>query len=106
MLDRDEDMCISGKRSPLLAKYKVGFSNDGIIKALDIKLYTNAGCTPDVSPSVSYELIAGRKDIGMSPVPLCLQTKHPLTLHRETQNIPKMQKTNHNTLIPKYSTNP
>ena len=58
VLDRDEDMCISGKRSPVLAKYKVGFSNDGIIKALDIKLYTNAGCTPDVSPSVSYELIA------------------------------------------------
>ena len=58
ILDRDEDMSITGKRSPLLAKYKVGFSNDGIIKALDIKLYTNAGCTPDVSTSVSYELIA------------------------------------------------
>lgn len=56
VLDRDEDMLITGKRTPLLAKYKVGFASDGIIKALDVQLYTNAGCATDISESVSWTL--------------------------------------------------
>jgi xanthine dehydrogenase molybdopterin-binding subunit B len=36
MLDRDEDMLMTGHRNPYYAKYKVGFNNDGIIKAVDI----------------------------------------------------------------------
>eukprot|EP00094_Tigriopus_californicus_P013136 TCALIF_12703-PA protein Name:"Similar to XDH Xanthine dehydrogenase/oxidase (Gallus gallus)" AED:0.07 eAED:0.07 QI:278/0.8/0.66/1/1/1/6/364/1546 len=52
MLDRDEDMVMSGHRHPFLAKYKVGFNNDGTIKALDLDLYNNAGYTMDLSFSV------------------------------------------------------
>eukprot|EP00095_Tigriopus_kingsejongensis_P011121 snap_masked-scaffold645_size120276-processed-gene-0.3 protein:Tk11121 transcript:snap_masked-scaffold645_size120276-processed-gene-0.3-mRNA-1 annotation:"xanthine dehydrogenase oxidase-like" len=52
MLDRDEDMLMSGHRHPFLARYKVGFSQDGTIKALDLELYNNAGHTMDLSFSV------------------------------------------------------
>lgn len=36
MLDRDEDMLMTGHRNPFYAKYKVGFNNDGLIKAVDV----------------------------------------------------------------------
>ncbi|XP_078351392.1 xanthine dehydrogenase/oxidase-like [Oculina patagonica] len=51
-LDRDEDMISTGMRSPYLAKYKLGFSLNGKIKALDIKLYSNAGNSVDASKFV------------------------------------------------------
>ncbi|XP_070578245.1 xanthine dehydrogenase/oxidase-like [Ptychodera flava] len=49
MLDRDIDMSSTGTRHPLLVKYKVGCSNNGRIKALDIKMYLNVGCFNIVS---------------------------------------------------------
>jgi xanthine dehydrogenase molybdopterin-binding subunit B len=36
MLDRDEDMLLTGHRNPFLGKFKIGFNNDGIIKAADV----------------------------------------------------------------------
>ncbi|XP_077994389.1 xanthine dehydrogenase/oxidase-like [Glandiceps talaboti] len=54
VLDRDLDMRITGGRHPILAKYKVGFSLDGRIKALDVNLYMNAGNTTDISIAVLY----------------------------------------------------
>ncbi|XP_014214853.1 xanthine dehydrogenase-like [Copidosoma floridanum] len=54
MLDRDEDMVMTGTRHPFLFKYKVGFTNDGLIKALEIHVYANGGCSMDLSiPAVS-----------------------------------------------------
>ena len=52
MLDRDEDILITGYRHPFLGKYKIGFSNDGIIQAAEIELYNNCGWTLDLSFSV------------------------------------------------------
>eukprot|EP00058_Branchiostoma_floridae_P025128 XP_002610618.1 hypothetical protein BRAFLDRAFT_202728 [Branchiostoma floridae] len=52
MLDRDEDMVITGTRHPFLAKYKVGFMSDGRVLALDISLYCNAGNSLDLSRGV------------------------------------------------------
>ncbi|KAM4627027.1 aldehyde oxidase 2-like isoform 1-T1 [Discoglossus pictus] len=49
ILERGEDMLITAGRHPLMAKYKVGFMNDGQIVAADVNFYTNAGCTPDES---------------------------------------------------------
>uniref|UniRef100_A0A8C9I0K8 aldehyde oxidase n=1 Tax=Piliocolobus tephrosceles TaxID=591936 RepID=A0A8C9I0K8_9PRIM len=43
VLDREEDMLITGGRHPLFGKYKVGFMNNGRIKALDIECYINGG---------------------------------------------------------------
>jgi len=50
--DRHTDMAITGGRHPFHIKYKVGFQNDGKVKALDINLYCNAGCTLDLSGGV------------------------------------------------------
>ena len=52
MLDRDEDMLISGTRHPFLGIYKVGFNNDGKIKAAKVDMYNNCGWSLDLSFSV------------------------------------------------------
>ncbi|CAG0889280.1 unnamed protein product [Darwinula stevensoni] len=54
VLDRDEDMLSSGGRHPFLGRYKVGFSPDGRILALDVTLYSNAGYSPDLSIGVMF----------------------------------------------------
>ncbi|KAK1313897.1 Xanthine dehydrogenase 1 [Acorus calamus] len=48
-LDRDIDMMITGQRHSFLAKYKVGFTNDGKLLALDLEIYNNAGNSLDLS---------------------------------------------------------
>lgn len=68
MLDRDEDMMITGTRHPFLFKYKVGFSNDGLIKVLEVHVYANAGCSWDLSGPVSLIIIKSLK--------LCKTTNH------------------------------
>ncbi|RDD36189.1 Xanthine dehydrogenase/oxidase [Trichoplax sp. H2] len=52
VLDRDVDMSITGTRHPYLFKYKVGFSNNGIINALRLRMYSNCGNSLDLSPGV------------------------------------------------------
>ncbi|XP_042789247.1 xanthine dehydrogenase/oxidase-like isoform X2 [Panthera leo] len=49
MLDRDEDMLITGGRHPFLARYKVGFMKTGRVVALKVEHYSNAGNTLDLS---------------------------------------------------------
>lgn len=56
MLDRDEDIMISGTRHPFLLKYKVGFDNTGMIKGVDAYIYNNAGYSQDLSSPVYYFL--------------------------------------------------
>ncbi|XP_042260124.1 xanthine dehydrogenase/oxidase isoform X3 [Thunnus maccoyii] len=52
MLDRDEDMLITGGRHPFFGKYKVGFLNSGKVVALDVSFYSNTGNSMDLSLSV------------------------------------------------------
>ncbi|XP_003473062.1 xanthine dehydrogenase/oxidase [Cavia porcellus] len=52
MLDRDEDMLITGGRHPFLARYKVGFMKDGKIVALEVDHFSNCGNTRDLSESI------------------------------------------------------
>ncbi|EDV24048.1 uncharacterized protein TRIADDRAFT_57138 [Trichoplax adhaerens] len=58
MIDRHVDMAIKGSRAPYLAKYKVGFNNDGHIQAIQIRMYSNSGYSRDLSLSVmNYSMI-------------------------------------------------
>ncbi|NP_001041597.1 aldehyde oxidase 2 [Canis lupus familiaris] len=57
VLDREDDMLITGGRHPLFGKYKVGFMNSGRIKALDIECFINGGCMLDDSEQVTEFLI-------------------------------------------------
>ncbi|XP_034034746.1 xanthine dehydrogenase/oxidase [Thalassophryne amazonica] len=52
MLDRDKDMLITGGRHPFYGKYKVGFLNSGKVVALDVRYYSNAGHSMDLSMAV------------------------------------------------------
>lgn len=51
-LDRDVDMMITGQRHSFLGKYKVGFTNEGKVLALDLEIYNNAGNSHDLSLAV------------------------------------------------------
>uniref|UniRef100_A0A3Q1IHC4 Xanthine dehydrogenase/oxidase n=1 Tax=Anabas testudineus TaxID=64144 RepID=A0A3Q1IHC4_ANATE len=57
ILDRGDDMLISGARHPVLGKYKVGFMNDGRILAADVQYYANAGNTVDESVLVAEKIV-------------------------------------------------
>ncbi|KAG7154629.1 Xanthine dehydrogenase/oxidase-like 2 [Homarus americanus] len=54
MLDRDEDMVITGGRHPFLCRWKVGFTTQGKFRALEVDIYNNAGCSLDLSVSVLH----------------------------------------------------
>ncbi|KAM6893047.1 aldehyde oxidase 6 [Lycodopsis pacificus] len=57
VLERGEDMLITGARHPVLGKYKVGFMNDGRIVAADLQYYANAGNTVDDSLLVTEKIL-------------------------------------------------
>lgn len=52
-LERDVDMQTSGGRHPFWSKYKVGFTEDGHIKALSVINYADAGWSFDISTAVT-----------------------------------------------------
>jgi xanthine dehydrogenase large subunit len=49
---KDDDMRYTGKRHPFKAFYKAGFSEGGRLTALDVKLFSNGGCSQDLSFAV------------------------------------------------------
>ncbi|CAL8288484.1 unnamed protein product [Lota lota] len=57
VLERGEDMLITGARHPVLGKYQVGFMKDGRITAADLQYYANAGNTVDESPLVVEKML-------------------------------------------------
>ncbi|XP_031414386.1 aldehyde oxidase 6 isoform X2 [Clupea harengus] len=57
VLERGEDMLITGARHPVLGQYKVGFMRDGQITAADVKYYTNAGNCVDESVLVIEKIL-------------------------------------------------
>ena len=52
VLDRHVDMAITGTRHAFMGKYKVGYSPEGKILALDMQLYNNAGNSLDLSHAI------------------------------------------------------
>ncbi|MEE6473682.1 hypothetical protein FKM82_010138 [Ascaphus truei] len=52
MLDRDEDMLLTGGRHPFLGRYKVGFTRSGKVTAVDVSYYGNAGNSQDLSHGI------------------------------------------------------
>jgi xanthine dehydrogenase large subunit len=49
---KDDDMRYTGKRHPFKIVYRAGFTNGGHITALDVQLYSNGGCSSDLSFAV------------------------------------------------------
>merc|ERR1719361_1713937 len=51
-IERDRDMWITGTRHPFLGRYRAGAGPDGKLRALDLKLYCNAGFSMDLTGPV------------------------------------------------------
>jgi len=49
---KDDDMRFTGKRHPFKIVYRAAFDPAGTILAYDARLYSNGGCTCDLSPSI------------------------------------------------------
>uniref|UniRef100_A0A182PWW4 xanthine dehydrogenase n=1 Tax=Anopheles epiroticus TaxID=199890 RepID=A0A182PWW4_9DIPT len=52
VLDRADDMSVTGTRHPFLVRYRVAVSNEGLLLAGEYKAYCNAGYSRDLSYSV------------------------------------------------------
>ncbi|XP_055712737.1 xanthine dehydrogenase [Phlebotomus papatasi] len=52
MLDRDEDMKMTGTRHPFYFKYQAGCTKEGQITAIMVSIYNNAGYSMDLSFSI------------------------------------------------------
>ena len=51
--NRDQDMMITGHRHPFFARFKVGFDSDGMLKALQVELWSDGGWSQDLSQAVT-----------------------------------------------------
>jgi xanthine dehydrogenase large subunit len=49
---KDDDMRYTGKRHPFQSRWSAGFDGSGLISAVSIELYANAGWACDVSPAI------------------------------------------------------
>lgn len=48
-LRREHDMVLSGKRHPFWGRYEVGFSDEGLLEAMTLELYSDGGFSSDLS---------------------------------------------------------
>lgn len=51
-LTKDDDMIMTGKRNPFENEYRVGFTSDGKISALEVKHFSDAGAYADLSTAI------------------------------------------------------
>ena len=52
VLDRDEDMSMTGHRHPFMATYRAKYTNQGKMIAWDVQFYNNGGNSLDLSQSI------------------------------------------------------
>ena len=52
-LNRDQDMMLTGKRHPFLARFQVGFDQQGVLLAVKAGLFSNGGWSLDLSQAVT-----------------------------------------------------
>jgi xanthine dehydrogenase large subunit len=51
-LAREQDMTLTGKRHALLGRYRIGFDGSGMLRALDLELFSDGGWSTDLSGAV------------------------------------------------------
>uniref|UniRef100_A0A0B7B2H5 FAD-binding PCMH-type domain-containing protein n=1 Tax=Arion vulgaris TaxID=1028688 RepID=A0A0B7B2H5_9EUPU len=55
-LDMATNMQVCGKRAPILAKYKIGFSNSGDVQVIDMDYYSDIGCTSTRKGEITHAM--------------------------------------------------
>ncbi|KAK4700783.1 hypothetical protein P7C70_g5458, partial [Phenoliferia sp. Uapishka_3] len=58
MLDRSEDIATTGQRHPCLAKWKIGFTKEGVLTSLKVAFFANGGHSLDLSAGVVDRALA------------------------------------------------
>ena len=53
VLNRHDDMRMTGKRHPYASSYKIGFTKDLKIKAFEVEFLQNSGAAADLSPAIA-----------------------------------------------------
>ncbi|MDH5492836.1 MAG: xanthine dehydrogenase molybdopterin binding subunit [Myxococcales bacterium] len=53
-LDRAQDMSVTGKRHPMLARYRVGFDEEGKLLGLGVELFADGGHSLDLSKPILW----------------------------------------------------
>ncbi len=56
-LPRHLDMVLTGKRHPFLAKFTAGFGGDGLLRGVELKLYSDGGWSADLSDPVLWRAL-------------------------------------------------
>jgi xanthine dehydrogenase large subunit len=56
-LPRHLDMALTGKRHPFLAKFTAGFDGDGVLRGVELKLYSDGGWSLDLSDPVLWRAL-------------------------------------------------
>ncbi len=56
-LDRQLDMTLTGKRHPFMARYEVGFDDEGALLALDLELFSDGGWSLDLSKPILFRAL-------------------------------------------------
>jgi xanthine dehydrogenase large subunit len=56
-LPRHLDMALTGKRHPFLAKFSAGFDDDGALRGMELKLYSDGGWSLDLSDPVLWRAL-------------------------------------------------
>jgi xanthine dehydrogenase large subunit len=51
-LNRQQDLTLTGKRHPFYARFKVGYTEAGLLQALELELYSDGGWSRDLSEPV------------------------------------------------------
>lgn len=59
ILERSDDIKITGKRHPYKTNYKVGFNNEGKITAFNVDLYANGGYYEDFTVAIVERAVLG-----------------------------------------------
>jgi xanthine dehydrogenase large subunit len=50
--NKDDDMCVTGGRHPFQNDYKVAFTSEGVITAMEVDIYSDGGAFADLSTAV------------------------------------------------------
>jgi xanthine dehydrogenase large subunit len=56
-LPRRLDMALTGKRHPFLARFKAGFDDDGVLRGVELDLYSDGGWSLDLSEPVLWRAL-------------------------------------------------
>lgn len=59
ILERNDDIKITGKRHPYKTFYKIGFDDDGIIKSFYVDMYANGGYYEDFTVAIVERAVLG-----------------------------------------------